>query len=134
MTRAEMLPHGNTTVCQQLMAYFHKYNLLCTHQYGFRAKNQTTHLVHSMLNSISENMTQGRCTIASFIDLSKAVDCLQYDKLFTKMQYIGFINDTIKWFQDYLTNRQQVVDVDSCLLYTSPSPRDRTRSRMPSSA
>ena len=24
--------------------------------------------------------------------------------------------------------------IDSCLLYTSPSPRDRTRSRMPSSA
>ena len=24
--------------------------------------------------------------------------------------------------------------VDACLLYTSPSPRDRTRSRMPSSA
>ena len=24
--------------------------------------------------------------------------------------------------------------VESCLLYTSPSPRDRTRSRMPSSA
>ena len=26
------------------------------------------------------------------------------------------------------------VEGDSCLLYTSPSPRDRTRSRMPSSA
>ena len=25
-------------------------------------------------------------------------------------------------------------DVSNCLLYTSPSPRDRTRSRMPSSA
>ena len=25
-------------------------------------------------------------------------------------------------------------DVKHCLLYTSPSPRDRTRSRMPSSA
>ena len=25
-------------------------------------------------------------------------------------------------------------DSDICLLYTSPSPRDRTRSRMPSSA
>ena len=25
-------------------------------------------------------------------------------------------------------------DMDTCLLYTSPSPRDRTRSRMPSSA
>ena len=31
------------------------------------------------------------------------------------------------------TNKSTVQDVD-CLLYTSPSPRDRTRSRMPSSA
>ena len=35
--------------------------------------------------------------------------------------------------------QQEFVDkygqyVDTCLLYTSPSPRDRTRSRMPSSA
>ena len=31
-------------------------------------------------------------------------------------------------------NSKFVVDIKSCLLYTSPSPRDRTRSRMPSSA
>ena len=29
---------------------------------------------------------------------------------------------------------QQFIDDLICLLYTSPSPRDRTRSRMPSSA
>ena len=28
----------------------------------------------------------------------------------------------------------RLVPHDACLLYTSPSPRDRTRSRMPSSA
>ena len=28
----------------------------------------------------------------------------------------------------------EVNDMNTCLLYTSPSPRDRTRSRMPSSA
>ena len=27
-----------------------------------------------------------------------------------------------------------IYDINTCLLYTSPSPRDRTRSRMPSSA
>ena len=32
------------------------------------------------------------------------------------------------------TGRTGVVLATSCLLYTSPSPRDRTRSRMPSSA
>eukprot|EP00657_Telonema_sp_P-1_P005864 TRINITY_DN23643_c0_g1_i1.p1 TRINITY_DN23643_c0_g1~~TRINITY_DN23643_c0_g1_i1.p1 ORF type:complete len:111 (-),score=65.36 TRINITY_DN23643_c0_g1_i1:77-409(-) len=30
--------------------------------------------------------------------------------------------------------RQQLEEGKGCLLYTSPSPRDRTRSRMPSSA
>ena len=30
--------------------------------------------------------------------------------------------------------RQHMGDIHACLLYTSPSPRDRTRSRMPSSA
>ena len=43
------------------------------------------------------------------------------------------------WFdytRDLLPNHMLSVDVKDmpCLLYTSPSPRDRTRSRMPSSA
>ena len=30
--------------------------------------------------------------------------------------------------------KDQLAHINSCLLYTSPSPRDRVRSRMPSSA
>ena len=30
--------------------------------------------------------------------------------------------------------KKKLGDMNTCLLYTSPSPRDRTRSRMPSSA
>ena len=33
-----------------------------------------------------------------------------------------------------LTDGETIVPLEPCLLYTSPSPRDRTRSRMPSSA
>ena len=35
-----------------------------------------------------------------------------------------------------ITEAEEVFDLiyNTCLLYTSPSPRDRTRSRMPSSA
>ena len=37
------------------------------------------------------------------------------------------------YFDDFLET--YIVDTpEACLLYTSPSPRDRTRSRMPSSA
>ena len=35
---------------------------------------------------------------------------------------------------DFLGRRRVAILSDTCLLYTSPSPRDRTRSRMPSSA
>ena len=50
-----------------------------------------------------------------------------------------FISDSIKirgdtnnimWQKERLLN----IAIDSCLLYTSPSPRDRQKSRMPSSA
>ena len=42
-----------------------------------------------------------------------------------------------KEYQDLITKNRKLLDKDGCcvcLLYTSPSPRDRTRSRMPSSA
>ena len=35
---------------------------------------------------------------------------------------------------DVSAERTKINYITSCLLYTSPSPRDRTRSRMPSSA
>ena len=41
-------------------------------------------------------------------------------------------NDEFYAYADSL--RDQLKAVNGCLLYTSPSPRDRTRSRMPSSA
>ena len=40
----------------------------------------------------------------------------------------------IKNLPDILDIQKQISLVKGCLLYTSPSPRDRTRSRMPSSA
>ena len=38
------------------------------------------------------------------------------------------------WCRFGLEQEDLVVRLKDCLLYTSPSPRDRTRSRMPSSA
>ena len=40
-------------------------------------------------------------------------------------------SDLFEFVKDYYTKHSTA---PTCLLYTSPSPRDRTRSRMPSSA
>ena len=62
----------------------------------------------------------------------KAIDYFnQFEKLQAKPVHLFGINGEKekKIEKDYLDNLS-----NSCLLYTSPSPRDRTRSRMPSSA
>ena len=49
----------------------------------------------------------------------------------------AYLTKTAVLFSELPTERQRGVNVTflrTCLLYTSPSPRDRTRSRMPSSA
>ena len=38
------------------------------------------------------------------------------------------------WLDHKTFEQHEVLQFRNCLLYTSPSPRDRTRSRMPSSA
>ena len=51
-------------------------------------------------------------------------------------QKIAFHRATMKRYADFLQKEKnlEVHYVESCLLYTSPSPRDATLSRMPSSA
>ena len=44
------------------------------------------------------------------------------------------IGNKHKWVDRLIWTEEKWIEYLSCLLYTSPSPRDRTRSRMPSSA
>ena len=57
------------------------------------------------------------------------------------MTYLNLMNNVLRRLREEETTSvtsttyvKMVGDFINCLLYTSPSPRDRTRSRMPSSA
>ena len=39
------------------------------------------------------------------IDLQKAFDATNHDKLLRKLSVTGFFDDTAKWFQSYLANQ-----------------------------
>ena len=56
-----------------------------------------------------------------------------------KLIVVGLLRGSFVFIADLAREIDLPIEIDfleasSCLLYTSPSPRDRTRSRMPSSA
>ena len=73
-------------------------------------------------------------TASSIIDNLNQSEGLEYKKL------CRLLKITKKSDKDKLDialtalEKLEIINKNACLLYTSPSPRDRTRSRMPSSA
>ena len=63
-------------------------------------------------------------------------DSKEYIKLVSRYALKGELEiwAIISSFRNVLNQKIDGDVVEACLLYTSPSPRDRTRSRMPSSA
>ena len=57
-----------------------------------------------------------------------------HNQWFLELKENDFIDKLTKKKINEETIKLLELQKDSCLLYTSPSPRDRTRSRMPSSA
>ena len=59
----------------------------------------------------------------------------EYRTIWFENNVVKIIDQTKLPHQFVIKELQTVNDaINACLLYTSPSPRDRTRSRMPSSA
>ena len=57
--------------------------------------------------------------------------CFGNDHHHTHGKFSGTADEFIEYASGFL---KEVASSHHCLLYTSPSPRDRTRTRMPSSA
>ena len=53
--------------------------------------------------------------------------------VYTTAEFVGVTNDNVGVVNAAVADGE-ITEISDCLLYTSPSPRDRTRSRMPSSA
>ena len=66
---------------------------------------------------------------------------MRYAKIVSTGRYVPEIeisNDTLRkrfaHLPDFVDKMEESSNILTCLLYTSPSPRDRQKSRMPSSA
>ncbi len=99
----------------QLSDYLDKYSLLSDCQFGFRKNHSTETCCLSMLDKMYRQLDQGRVGGVVFLDLKKAFDTVDHAILLRKLSSIGVSNQSIKWFESYLCNRQQVIKIDQCI-------------------
>ena len=71
--------------------------------------------------------------LTSSIGCTKLLDPKPFDGV-DYHAFIDYEDDSTSWIKHPVIPFSTDARYKNCLLYTSPSPRDRTRSRMPSSA
>jgi hypothetical protein len=102
-------------VYNQLESYLIKNSLLYQHQSGFRSAFSTeTTLIH-LTDSIKRQADMGHYTGMIVLDLQKAFDTVNHPILLNKLKALGLAKKSVEWFQSYLTDRFQVVDIDGTI-------------------
>ena len=100
-------------VYNQLFTYFQKNRLFYNGQYGFRMNHSTELAAIELVDRILKDIDNKKLPLAIYMDLSKAFDTLDHNILIKKLQYYGVIGTPLNWFQSYLTDRTQYVEVNN---------------------
>ena len=93
----------------QLLKFLTDFDGLSIYQSGFRKKHSTETAVVYLADYILEHMDKQKLTAAAFIDLKKAFVLVNHRCLLHKLEHYGVREQSLKWFEDYLTMRSQRV-------------------------
>ena len=94
-------------IYDQFFKYLNDSDLLVNCQCGFRSLHSTLTSLIEAPNSWSVNIDKGLTNGVIFIDLKKAFDTIDHKILLRKLASYGADHRTLKWFDSYLSDRQQ---------------------------
>lgn len=102
-------------VNDQLIEYIEKHHILNDKQYGFRSKSNTATALFDLITKIQNYRDINRTVALIFIDLQKAFDTVKRELLIQKLWEIGIRSKAYKWFQSYLSDRKQYININGII-------------------
>lgn len=96
----------------QLSSYLNQQNLISDVQYGFRSNKNTSDALFDLTKFISNQISLNKRILVTFLDLAKAFDSVDRNKLIAKLEATGVKNKTLDWFKSYFQGRLQTVTIN----------------------
>lgn len=110
-------------VLNQMIEYLDSNDIIPRFQSGFRRGHGTETALLHVTDDLSEASDMGLSSILVLLDYTRAFDCLHPQLLLAKLKHYGFSTNTCKWFETYLTHREQTVVTyanDGTKMFSSP--------------
>ena len=98
---------------ERVDSFLTKHNLIYGNQYGFRKGHSCEHALISAQSEILKNLDKKHITLLLLIDFSKAFDMVDHTILLSKLNHYGIRGTALKWFESYLTDREQYTHVNN---------------------
>jgi exonuclease III len=95
----------------RLTKFLNDQNFFYKFQFGFRTHLDTKLAISELVNSLQHNIDNGLVSVGVFIDLKKAFDTINHQILLKKLYHYGVRGNVYKWFDSYLKNRKQIVNL-----------------------
>lgn len=99
----------------QFVDYLTTNNILSDHQSGNKKCHSTETLGILFTSHLYKAIDEKKVTAVLMLDLSKAFDSIDHQRLLEKLRNLNIPDPTLAWFQSYLTDRTQCVRIQNSL-------------------
>ena len=94
-------------IFNRIYSFFLSNNIIFKNQFCFRKHYSTMHAINYSIEQIISQLQNRNHVIGVFIDLSKAFDTIDHDKLLVKLEHYGIRGLPLELLKSYLKNREQ---------------------------